>query len=194
MIFNYRIRFLFIFTIIFISYSSNANANLKKNLIEKINNTKTISFDFEQKISEKKETGQCTIKYQKLIKCDYNDKYHKRLISNGKTLAVIQRRYKKIFYYPLSSTPLEYILDKYFLINKIESNVINSFDKSLAYISYEENGFRIDIFFDKEKLTLRGWNTVDPYNNEVQFKINNPILNQKVADNFFKIPKADDLK
>tara|TARA_B100001245_G_C22856895_1_gene411948 strand:- start:497 stop:1081 length:585 start_codon:yes stop_codon:yes gene_type:complete len=192
-IFNFKIRFLLAFIIIFIFSSTNSNANLKKNLIEKINKTKTISFSFEQKISDKIETGQCIIKYQKLIKCDYNDKYKKRLISNGKTLAVIQRRYKKIFYYPLSSTPLEYILDKYFLINKIENNVINNFNKTLAYISYEENGYKIDVFFNKEKLILSGWNTVDLYNNRVQFKISNAILNQKVAENFFKIPKLDDL-
>ena len=75
MLFNFKIRFLLAFIIIFIFSSTNSNANLKKNLIEKINKTKTISFSFEQKISDKIETGQCIIKYLKLIKCDYNDKY-----------------------------------------------------------------------------------------------------------------------
>ena len=88
---------------------------------------------------------------------------------------------------------MEYILDKYFLINKIENNVINNFNKTLAYISYEENGYKIDVFFNKEKLILSGWNTVDLYNNRVQFKISNAMLNQKVAENFFKIPRLDDL-
>ena len=91
MIFKKKIFFLILF---FILNLNSAKANLKEKLITKIKKTETIYFDFEQKISDKTETGTCIIKYQKLIKCDYNDKFQKRLISNGKTLAVIQKRYK----------------------------------------------------------------------------------------------------
>ena len=92
-------------------------AELKNELIQKIQNTQTLSFNFKQHISKKIETGNCYIKYPRLMHCDYEDSFKKRLISNGRTLAIIQRRYKKIFYYPLKTTPLYLILDKKYLID-----------------------------------------------------------------------------
>ena len=177
-----RKKIIFIFLIFFfITVNSRPiKADIRGDLIEKLNDIKNISFDFEQKIANKIETGNCIIKYQKLMQCDYNDTFRKRLISNGKTFAIIQKRYNKIFYYKLSSTPLEYILDKEFLIQKIKNSPINNYDDKLIYISYQKNKQRTDIFFDKKKLTIQGWITNDMYNNQVQFKIKNPIINQNI--------------
>ena len=103
--------------------SSFVHAEIKDKLIKKIQDTQTLVFEFKQKIADKIETGNCIIKYPKLLRCDYNDKkYQKRLISNGRTLAIIQRRYKKIFYYSLKTTPLYFILDKEYLIDFINKN------------------------------------------------------------------------
>ena len=189
-----RKKIIFIFLIFFfITINSHpTKANLRDDLIEKLNDIKNISFDFEQKIANKIEIGNCIIEYQKLMQCDYNDTFRKRLISNGKTLAIIQKRYNKIFYYKLSSTPLEYILDKEFIIQKIKNSPINNYNDKLIYISYQKNKQQIDIFFDKKKLIIQGWITNDIYNNQVQFKIKNPIINQNINKNLFKIPKLSD--
>ena len=114
---------LFKVLIIFSFLTNPVYAELKDELIKKIQDTNTLSFKFKQNIANKIETGDCIIKYPKLIKCDYNDSYKKRLISNGKTLVIIQRRYKKIFYYPLSTTPLYFILDKKLLVDFINSGL-----------------------------------------------------------------------
>ena len=45
------------------------------------------------------------------MKCEYPKK-KKFIISNGKRFAIIKKRYKKIYQYPLKKTPLFYLLDK----------------------------------------------------------------------------------
>ena len=52
---------------------------------------------------------------------------------------------------------------------------------------------KIKIFFDKNSLEFKGWETKDAYSNDVSFVINNLKTNEKIADDFFKIPKEEDL-
>ena len=93
----------FIIYLLFINISS---ANLQEKLINKITTTETLSFNFNQKIAEKEEIGNCVIKYPLLMKCNYQNSKQKSIISNGKTVAVIKKKYKKIYYYPIKATPL----------------------------------------------------------------------------------------
>ena len=72
-----------------------ASADLQKNLIDKLITTKTLIFDFKQKIADKEEIGNCFIKYPLLMKCNYKNFKQKTIISNGKTLAIIKKNTKK---------------------------------------------------------------------------------------------------
>ena len=116
----YKKKFIILFLIIFNTSIVYAQPNNK--IIQKIKDTNTLSFNFKQTISDKVENGKCSVKYPKQIICDYNDSFKKRLISDGKRLAIIQRRYNKIFYYRLKSTPLNLILNKVYLIKFIKNN------------------------------------------------------------------------
>ena len=62
-------------------------ADLQKNLINKITATKTLSFNFKQKIAEKVEFGNCYIKYPLLMKCEYPKK-KKSIITNVKKFEI----------------------------------------------------------------------------------------------------------
>ena len=117
-------KLFFLLNILFIYlFSVNVSlADLQKNLINKLTATKTLSFDFKQKISNKEETGNCFIKYPLLMKCNYQNLKQKTIISNGKTVAVIKKKYKKIYYYPIKTTPLFFILKKENIINLIRKN------------------------------------------------------------------------
>ncbi len=184
---------LFKVLIIFSFLTNPVYAELKDELIKKIQDTNTLSFKFKQNIANKIETGDCIIKYPKLIKCDYNDSYKKRLISNGKTLVIIQRKYKKIFYYPLSTTPLYFILDKKLLVDFINNNEAVVLDGLLLKYEILEKNKKFIIFFDKNTLNLKGWKTEDIYKNTVNFSITNLKINIPVDNNLFKIPTPDNL-
>jgi outer membrane lipoprotein-sorting protein len=169
-------------------------ADLQKNLINKLTATKTLSFDFKQKISDKEEIGNCFIKYPLLMKCNYQNLKQKTIISNGKTVAVIKKKYKKIYYYPIKSTPLFFILKKEKIMNLIRKNQpteINANFIEFEFIDQKTN--KVKILFDKNSLEFKGWKTKDSYSNDVSFTINNLKINNQIMDDFFKIPNEEDL-
>jgi outer membrane lipoprotein-sorting protein len=169
-------------------------ADLRKNIINELALTKTVSFNFQQKVAEKEEEGICFIKYPLLMRCEYKDTKGKILISNGKTIAIIKKKYKKIYRYPITSTPLFVILDKdkvLNLIKNIEPNEVDSNTIEFQFIDKKKN--KLIIFFNSETSELKGWKTVDAYSNNVSFIITNNKKNKQIVDSFFIIPKEDDL-
>ena len=108
----FKYFFIFIFLISF----TNSHAENKDKIIEKLQNTKNLVFEFEQNINGKIENGNCTIQYPKKIYCKYL-KNNKILVSNSKSLVI--KTISSYYRYPLKKTPLNLILDKNFLIEKI---------------------------------------------------------------------------
>ena len=173
--------FLFFFFVIFIT---NTNANNKEKIIENLENTKNLNFKFEQNINGKIENGVCTIEYPKKIYCEYLK--NKIMVSNGKSLVI---KTKLGYYrYPLEKTPLNLILDKNFLINKIYSlneKIINN-----SYIHYKilEKDNQINIFFDNNTFDLIGWQTKDVYQNLNITFFSSIKKNQIINKNLFELP------
>ena len=169
-------------------------ADLQKDLINKLTAIKTLSFDFKQKISDKEEIGNCFIKYPLLMKCNYQNLKQKTIISNGKTVAVIKKKYKKIYYYPIKATPLFFILKKEKIINLIRKNQPTEINAGLIEFEFiDQKTNKVKILFDKNSLEFKGWKTKDVYSNNVSFTINNLKINNQIIDDFFKIPKEEDL-
>ena len=163
---------------------SNANANNKDKIIENLQNTKNLNFDFEQNINGKIEIGNCTIEYPKKIYCNY-EKNNKILVSNGKSLVI--KTITSFYRYPLNKTPLNLILDKNFLIKRIK----NLKEKlSETYINFEivENDNEINIFFDNKTFNLIGWQTKDIYQNINITYLSSIQINQQINKNLFQLP------
>ena len=181
--------FLSYFFLVSISY-----ADLNEKIINKLETTKTLTFDFRQKIAEEEEIGNCIIKYPLLMKCDYENFKQKSVISNGKTVAVIKKKYKKIYYYPIKKTPLFAILQKREILNLIRNNKPSKINSNLIEFELVNNkSNKLKIFFDKKTLEFKGWETKDAYSNNVSFIIINLETNKIIDDKFFKIPKEEDL-
>ena len=186
--FLFNIFFIYLFSI------SISIADLQKKLINKLTATHTLSFDFKQKISDKEETGNCFIKYPLLMKCNYQNLKQKTIISNGKKVSVIKKKYKKIYSYPIRSTLLFFVLKKNEIINLIRKTQPILVNKNLVKFEFMNNKTnKIKIFFDKNSLEFKGWETKDAYSNDVSFVINNLKTNEKISDDFFKIPEEKDL-
>ena len=170
-----------------------SQANFQEQLINKYKKINTLSFNFTQKIGDKTEIGNCYIKYPLLMKCEYPKK-KKIIISNGKMLAIVKNRYKKIYQYPLKKTALFYILNKENILNLIQNyEPLNMNDEAIEYELIDSDSNKINIFFDKNSLLLSGWKTIDSYSNEVNFLIKNVETNIFFENKIFKIPKEEDL-
>ena len=176
----------YIFSIFLVFFSNQAVANIKSNLIENLKNIENISFNFEQNINGEKENGKCVIKYPKKIYCRYELSNQKTLISNGKSLAIKTKT--SYFIYPLDKTPLNLILDKNFLINKIKETDSRIIDKKFINFKFVENDNEINIFFNKN-YDLIGWQTLDIYQNLSITYLSKIVKNQNLDKNIFDLPK-----
>ncbi len=183
-----------LFTIFFYSFFiAYAQANFQEKLINKYKTIDTLYFDFTQKIGEKVEFGSCHIKYPLLMKCEYPKK-KKSIITNGKKFAIVKKRYKKIYYYPLKKTPLFFLLNKENILNLIKNYEPSSIDSNIVeYKLIENNSNWLKIFFNKSSLEILGWKTIDAYSNEVSFLIRNVEINIPIKNEIFKIPREEDL-
>ena len=177
--------------IFFVVISNICFASPTTNIIENLLKTNTLTFDFKQKIGDKMESGNCKIKYPKLLYCLYNNDDRKEMVSNGRSLVIKNNRYNKSWIYPLKKTPLEYILDKKFLLSKVES--LEPFQMNEKFIEFkisDENN-PIIIYFDSTTFNLAGWKNEDTYQNKVEFKIINLQKNKIIDEKIFKLPKLD---
>ena len=176
-------RLLFIFLFSFLVFK--ANADNKEKIIANLNNISNFSFQFEQNINGKIENGNCIIEYPKKMYCVY-DKNNKILVSNGKSLVI--KTISSYYRYPLKKTPLNFILDKNYLINKIYSLEENLVNNSFINYTIVENETRIDIFFDNISLELIGWQTKDIYQNTALTLLSSISKNQNIKKKLFRLP------
>ena len=180
--------FKYILILIFFVLISNSKAEIKEKIIENLQNVENLKFKFEQNINGKIENGICTIKYPKKIYCKYS-KNNKILVSNGKSLVI--KTETSFYRYSLKKTPLNLILDKNFLIKKINFLEENIIDKNLINFTIVENDNEIDVFFDIKTFNLVGWKTRDIYQNTNITYLSSIETNKEITKNLFKIPSQN---
>ncbi len=178
--------FKYFFILFFLTLITNANSNNKEKIIENLKNTKNLDFNFEQNTNGKTEFGNCTIEYPKKIFCEYYKSNNKILVSNGKSLVIKTRT--SYYRYPLDKTPLNLILDKNFLINKISNLEERLIDDSLINYSINEKDNIINIFFDNKTFDLIGWQNTDPYQNFNITFLSSIRKNRILSKDLFKVP------
>jgi outer membrane lipoprotein-sorting protein len=176
----------FFLIVVLISFSSKVSATIKNTIIQNLKNTKNLSFNFEQNINGKLENGSCTIEYPKKINCKYDLKNKKVLVSNGRSLVI--KTNNSYYIYPLEKTPLNLILDKNFLIDKVKVLEGKIIDENLINFKFVEENTEINVFFDKKTANLIGWQTIDIYQNLSITFIYSIAKNRMLKKNLFKLP------
>ena len=176
----------FFLIIIFFFLTLNSNAEIKEKIIQNLKNTKNLDFKFEQNVNGKIENGNCTIEYPKKIFCEYARSNNKILVSNGNSLVI--KTISSYYRYPLEKTPLNIILDKNFLIKKINSLDERIIDNKLINFTLIENNNEISVFFDKETYDLIGWQNIDMYQNFNITFLSSVRKNRVLSKNLFNIP------
>ena len=182
-------RVLIIFFIF--NFNTSAFSSTKESLISKMQLTNNLSFNFIQTINDKSENGKCIIKYPKKIWCKYNKSNKKIIVSDGKSLVIKTANQGSYSRYSLKKTPLEFLLDKKYLISKmkiIKPREVN--DKYLGFKIIENNNV-INIFFDSKTLNLTGWQTEDIYQNLTITFISSVKINQNIDTKIFTLPTFD---
>jgi len=166
-----------------------AFSSTKEKIISRMQLTNNLSFNFIQTIDNKSENGKCVIKYPKKIWCEYDNSNKKIIVSNGKSLVIKNRNSGSYYIYPLRKTPLEFLLNKEYLISKIDILEPKEIDSKYLNFKILENNNVINIFFDKKNLNLIGWQTEDIYQNLAVTFISSVKINQKIDNKIFILPK-----
>ncbi len=180
-------RKLIIFFFIFL-FNLDAYSSPNQKIIKNLTNINSLEFKFKQKIDNNNiENGECIILYPKKIFCKYYDIYNKILVSNGESLIINSDKITNYYRYPLDKTPLNLILDKEYLISKI-----NNLEEEQNYPFYHVFNFKfeknsIKVFFDKKSLDLIGWETKDIYQSLVQTFISDIKVNINLEEDIFLI-------
>ena len=180
-------KHILILLIIFIT--PKAPAALKENIIANLKNIENVNFNFEQNINGKIENGNCTIQYPKKIFCKYNLGNQKILVSDGKSLII--KTTASYYKYPLDKTPLNYLLDKEFLIKKINASNTRNIQEKLINFRFIENESEINVFFDIDNHNLIGWQTLDIYQNLSITFLSSISKNKKLKKNLFQLPNRN---
>ena len=181
---------LLLFFFILIFYTS-VQATTKEKIITNLEQTNNISFNFKQSIDKKNEKGNCIIKYPKKIYCEYKNLNKKIIVSNGKSLVIKNRNSGTYYLYPLKKTPLEFLLDKNYLIEKISVLKFREINNKYINFTLLENNNEINIFFDKKTFNLIGWQIEDIYQNLTITFISSIKINQEINDDLFILPQID---
>ena len=168
---------------------NNSDAEVKDKIIQNLKKTDNLDFKFEQNINGKIENGNCTIEYPKKIFCKYARSNNKILVSNGKSLVVKTRT--SYYRYPLEKTPLNLILDKNFLINKINNLRERIVDANIINFTIIEKDNEINIFFDNQTFDLIGWQNTDIYQNFNMTFISSIRKNRVITKDLFIIPSQN---
>jgi len=179
----------YIFFYIFIILITNSSANNKEKIIENLKNTKNLDFNFEQNINGKIENGNCTIEYPKKMFCEYAKSNNKILVTNGKSLVI--KTITSYYRYPLDKTPLNFILDKNFLINKVYVLEERIIDGSLINYTINQDNIEISVFFNKETYDLIGWQNTDVYQNFNITFLSSIRKNRIISKDIFKLPSQN---
>ena len=164
-------------------------SSTKEKIISQMQFTNNLSFEFIQTINNKNENGRCIIKYPGKIWCEYDNSNKKIIVSNGKSLVIKNRNSGSYYIYPLKKTPLVFLLDKQYLISKM--NILEPREIDNRYLNFRifEKKNEINIFFDKKNLSLIGWQTKDIYQNLTITFISSIKINQKINNKIFILPK-----
>ena len=166
-----------------------AEASIKAKIVDKFNQTKNLKFNFIQTINGKDQKGNCTIEFPKKIFCQYDSIHKKILVSNGKSLVIKINKKNQYYRYSLDKTPLNILLNKKYLINKINKIEGSLIDGKYYLFSINENNNKLNMFFEKKSLKLIGWQTEDIYQNLSVTFIYNVIENIYIDQKIFLLPK-----
>jgi len=177
----------FLFLFIFINFFLRLDADEKQSIINRLIDINNITFNFKQITNEKTETGSCLLVFDDKLKCTYEDEMQKEILIKGKTLVIIQKKYDKIYFYPISNSPFIKILNKYSLISFVQKSDLE-LNNNINLIYIDKNKKKITVIFDKKNYDLIGWKIEDKFQNEIYFSLKIQHMNSEYDPSAFKIP------
>ena len=170
-----------------IFFSIDLKASEKDKIIENLKKINSIKFNFTQITNDIIEKGNCTIVYPKKMRCLYEE--DKEIIVNDNYLFLINKKENKNYSYSIKDTPLEVMLDKENIIEKLSKiEKFNKIDKNIIALIDLNSQESIEVYFDSEKSNITGWKIKNYDKSNLEFLMKNVLINIDTNEKF-EIPK-----
>ena len=186
-------KIIFFCLFFFASFSAQSkNETFVEKFITKFKTINNIKFDFIQTSEELIENGSCFLSYPKRLICRYNDNDQKEVIIRNNTLAIIKKKYERVYYYQVKNSPFATILDKNKIIEQIKNIKKISSKDNFLIIKFDNSrdNSSIRLFIDRATLDIAGWKTTGYDQQSISFSIKNSEVNVDIKEKF-EIPNYD---
>ena len=171
---------------------SKNNEDFVEKFITKFKTINNIKFNFIQTNDELVETGNCFISYPKKLICRYVGNDQKEIIIKNNTLAVIKRKYRRVYYYRVTNSPFVTILDKNKIIEQIKNikNILTKDNLLTIEFNNPQDSSSLHLFVNKDTLDITGWKITGYDQQLISFFIKNSEINVAIKEKF-EIPNFD---
>ena len=178
-------RFIFIIFFFTSSFAFANNNEIVNKLTKKFTSINNLQFNFIQKTEGISETGNCFLQYPKKLICRYDGNEGKEIVIKNNTLAIIKRKYKRVYPYRVSNSPFTTLLDKEKILDHIKSleNIENQNNQYIISLT-NQNISTIKLYIDQTTLNISGWETAGYDQQKVIFKVLNPQINIENKEKF----------
>jgi len=178
-------RFIFIIFFFTSSFASANNNETIDKLVKKFTSINNLQFNFIQKTEGTSETGNCFLQYPKKLICRYDGNEGKEIIIKNNTLAIIKRKYKRVYPYRVSNSPFTALLDKEIILTHIQ-NLQDIENKNNQYVITfaNKNVSTVKLYIDQTTLNINGWETTGYDQQKVSFRVLNPQINVENSEKF----------
>ena len=127
------------------------------------------------------------------IRFNYEEPSPIRIISNGRTVAVNNKKLKTWNFYPLSKTPLKLLLDDKLDLNDSSIKSVSTEGDITTIVMSNKKAFgksEITLLFDPASYDLRQWTIKDAQGKETSVMVFNVEKGVKIPKKYFVVDKA----
>ena len=134
--------------------------------------------------------GTLKIQQPEKFRIDYTEGSSSLIISDGKKLALINKKLPSISFYTKDQFPINFLLSSSFNLNKFTIiDFEESENKLEIQLSYKAQGIsnNFRLIFEDNPLSLRKWIIFDENNNKTEILLTELSINEDIDNRSFKI-------
>jgi len=161
----------------FISFSKYSYSNEIQKIIQKLEETKNLKFDFIQTLDKSIETGNCILEYSSKFLCNYSELNKKKILIDNNILYLVDELNNKSSQ-NITGTFFLFLTNKNEMIKalkEIKDYKINE-NRILIKLNFSESE-TIDLYFDQKTHLIYGWRVINYDGTFLEFILKNITIN-----------------
>ena len=179
----------YVFFLVSTLISSPLITNEKKRVEEYFKNIKTLKSDFIQISRDGAISyGKIFVKRPNKFRITFNPPQNELIISDGRKIALINKKIKTISLYSMDQIPFRFLLSETSNFDNFKISKIMGRNNILSFkISEQDSKKQIKLIFENRPFSLKKWEVIDEQGNLTQVSLSNLSININIEKNIFVI-------